>query len=77
MCLNKNRGITKSKTIYIELLLRKELLTSEFYLRAAFNGLKYHKEDRKYALISKILGEDTKSAIRMCGIGLQNHRTRE
>ena len=75
MCLNKNRGLTKNKTVYIELLLRKEKLEKEFYLRAAFNGLRYNKEDKKFALISKILGEDTKHAIRMTGIGLQNHRT--
>ena len=76
MCLSKNRGITKNKTIYIGLLLQKEKLMRDFYLRAAFNGLKIQKEIKKFDLVSKILGEDTKHAIHMTGLGLQNHRTK-
>jgi len=46
-----------------------------FYLMAAWNGLKYSKENIKYDLVAKILEQDCKVAINAAYKGLSNHRT--
>ena len=55
MCLKKAVVQRKQKTKYIGLQLRQSIKLDHLYMKAAFNGLRYSKENKKYDLVAKIL----------------------